>query len=191
MLNMDGTIHYPPAMHQPLSQPPHGFVPLAPGTPIDKAIHTVSSKTDAKIVSSRGWVIGKIVLGGLSIVSGLLVIGIAAGLVAAQSPYPTASGYLDAALALPPAVLAVAWQVAEFITRCVRRNRGIHPGAHVGVHLVVWLAGAVAGGLIASEFAFDDEFNYWWFDTSSNDTTGYALYLDLEEALTVCLWPLV
>lgn len=41
---------------------------------------------------------------------------------------------------LAPAGFSIGWQLAEFITLGVRKDRGIYPGAHVGIHLCVWLA---------------------------------------------------
>ncbi|CAK7206655.1 hypothetical protein SEUCBS139899_009459 [Sporothrix eucalyptigena] len=98
-------------------------------------------------------------------------------------------------MGFPPGILAILWPAAEIITLAVRRNRGIHPGAHVGMHLVIWLTGTAAGGLIAADYALDAEFTYWWLDdygpASDRQTAGYALYLSIELALTICLWPLV
>lgn len=194
-----------------MQQPPHGFVPIPPGTPvqtpIDKPMYGggVGGEVrtpDSKVVSSRGWTLAKLGLGGLGIIFGLVNVGLGAGIVEAQRPYPADYGYFDAALALPPAVFSVIWNAAEIVVFVLRARdphgqRGIHPGANVGVHLIIWTVGAAAGGLIADNYAFDSLFDYWWYYDSIGDspvadrTQGYAKYMTFQLALAVCLWPLV
>jgi len=44
------------------------------------------------------------------------------------------------------AVVAMLWNVAEFITLCINR-KGIHPGAHIGLDLLLSAALISAGGI--------------------------------------------
>ncbi|KIH91040.1 hypothetical protein SPBR_01702 [Sporothrix brasiliensis 5110] len=169
-------------------QASQGFLPLEPVAPSNKDV-------SHKIVSGRKWFFAKAALEGLSIVTGIVVSAVSGAVVVAQMPYPDLNGYLDAGLSFPPGILAILWPVAELVTLVVRRNRGIHPGAHVGMHLVIWLTGTVAGGLIASEYAFDSIFTYWPMSdyrlSVAEKTKGYAHYVTMELVLCICLWPLV
>ncbi|KAH8888712.1 hypothetical protein GQ53DRAFT_229253 [Thozetella sp. PMI_491] len=50
--------------------------------------------------------------------------------------------------ATPPALAAILWDKIEFLTLCIRRGRGVHPGAHVAVELILWLGCSGMGALI-------------------------------------------
>lgn len=63
-------------------------------------------------------------------------------------------------------VLALIWDLAEFITRFVRKFKaGIHPGAHVALTLILWLAAGVAGGLEGALLGMEYRNDCYDFDT--------------------------
>lgn len=49
---------------------------------------------------------------------------------------------------VPISGFLIIWNLAEFITACARKGRGIHPGAHVAVQLLAWLALGIDAGLV-------------------------------------------
>lgn len=72
--------------------------------------------------------------------------------------------------------MSLLWQIAEFITLCVRRKyMGIHPGAHVGVHLILWLACVVLIGIGGTVVYYDiSDYDY-------RDNYYYSSYYDDED----------
>ncbi|CAK7222530.1 hypothetical protein SEUCBS140593_004930 [Sporothrix eucalyptigena] len=179
-----------PQQSFPQQPPPQGFIPLAQVAPSSN-----TKDVSGKVVSSRGWYVGKIALEWLSVMTGILVIGLNAAMLVMQEAHAVGSGYVDASLGFPAGILAVLWSVSEFVTLCVRRNRGIHPGAHVGMHLIIWGLAAVCASFIAWDCAIDSTYSYWWFASVPTDTADdkrtYALFRRIENALAICMWPLV
>ncbi|KLU81758.1 hypothetical protein MAPG_00839 [Magnaporthiopsis poae ATCC 64411] len=99
-----------------------------------------------KVVASRGWYIAKLVLGSFIVVFDIILIAISAAYLNIY-PYYSASVYFS--IVFSPALVSLGWQIAEFITVCVHKDRrGIHPGAHVGLHLLLWLSFASTVGLL-------------------------------------------
>jgi hypothetical protein len=86
--------------------------------------------------------------------------------------------------------LAGSWQIAEYITLCVRRNRGIHPGAHVALHLLIWLGAATAVGFLTTFAVVDNaDAPYSWDSYYGNSM--YTDYLALEDALAAFMYILM
>jgi len=85
--------------------------------------------------------------------------------------------------------------VAEFITLCVRRDRGIHPGAHVGLHLVIWLGAATCAGFLTAITISDSICGSYCRRSlglgSSVSESLYDQYLGLEAALTAFVYILL
>ena len=76
--------------------------------------------------------------------------------------------------------MSLAWQIAEFITVCVRRNYiGIHPGAHVGVHLILWLALCALIGITGAIVHYDLG-DYKYLQEYINDDDYYSSYYDYD-----------
>ncbi|KAF2095447.1 hypothetical protein NA57DRAFT_79172 [Rhizodiscina lignyota] len=78
------------------------------------------------------------------------------------------------------ASLAIAWNVSEFITLCVRsvRRGGIHPGSHVALDLILWM-GFLASGL--TEILID----FW---TGASLGLCGILYVDAILHFTLFVW---
>ncbi|ROT36673.1 hypothetical protein SODALDRAFT_401571 [Sodiomyces alkalinus F11] len=116
----------------------------------------------------KGWHVTKIVFRSLDLAFSIIVLALAIYVVIVFGDL------LAIVLISPPAILAIIWETAEFITLCARGGRvGIHPGAHVGLHLIIWLAWCVAVGFIATRFAL---FGYY-------DVTGYGSVIDTQAAI--------
>lgn len=145
-----------------------------------------------KIVSSRGFYIAKIVMGCLILAFDVVVFGLSGG-IAANYFY---GGYYGLVFTLPVAILSFLWQVAEFITLCVQKQRGIHPGAHVGMHLIIWLGAAASVGLMSAVIYFEDYsyYNSYYDDyySSGSRHSIYMLYKALVAFMALLLYvPLI
>ncbi|KAM0806533.1 hypothetical protein AB5N19_06869 [Seiridium cardinale] len=106
---------------------------------------------------SRPWQITKIVFHSLSIVFSIIVLGISIALVVD----PDVNQSYQIIWVAPQAGIALIWSIAELITICARRGRGIHPGAQVALHLLLWLGFLVAVGLTSWLVAFAQECDYY------------------------------
>ena len=81
--------------------------------------------------------------------------------------------------------MSLCWQIAEFITVCVRRNyMGIHPGAHVGVHLILWLALCALIGITGAIVHYDLR-DYQDLVDYVNDDDYYSSYYGYDDLSTV------
>ncbi|KAI1499727.1 hypothetical protein F5X99DRAFT_410771 [Biscogniauxia marginata] len=85
--------------------------------------------------NQRKWDVAKIVLRAISMAVAVIVICLVIAINFAGSRYTS----VNASFGIT--VITVAWDTAEFIVICVRRDksRGIKAEAHVGVDLVLWL----------------------------------------------------
>jgi len=135
-----------------------------------------------KVVSSRGWYITKIVFGAFIITSDIIIFGVGGGL---ASAYYDWNGLLYILIVFPVAFVSLCWQISEFITLCVHRNRGIHPGAHVGMHLVLWLGFAGTAGVMTTLAVYDQsDFDSGYYDDFyDNVPSDFGSYLSLAFAL--------
>jgi len=170
----------PMPMSMPIGAPPGAAYPVAPVTHV-------------KVVSGRGWYNAKIVLGSLSLTTAVIILALGGAL---ANNFPSSDyAWYDLILGYCPAILAFGWQTAEFITLCVRRNRGIHPGAHVGLHLVIWLASAVAAGFITAITISNSSCGSYCRRTfgfsSSSFESLYNQYMGMEAALTAFVYILL
>jgi len=145
--------------------------------------------------TTPAWHIAKLVLGGVAIVSSIILIALAA------STWGVSEGYaFELVYIVPVAGVALCWQIAEFITLGARGGlsryknslgRGIHPGAHVGMHLVLWMGFAVDLGIEAftayylDEYVFDsDPTSYGSSYYNAYSWLAGAQYRDITRSLT-------
>ncbi|KAL2756390.1 hypothetical protein ACRALDRAFT_1081731 [Sodiomyces alcalophilus JCM 7366] len=97
----------------------------------------------------KNWHVTKIVFRSFDLVFSIVVLGLAIYVILDMDDG------LTMALCSPPAIAAIIWEVAEFITLCARGGRvGIHPGAHVALHLLIWLVWAISLGFEATSLYF-------------------------------------
>ncbi|KAK0648339.1 hypothetical protein B0T16DRAFT_326346 [Cercophora newfieldiana] len=67
---------------------------------------------------------------------------------------------------------SIAWQLFEFIARCLRRDgRGIYPGVHVGVHICLVLACVATTGYVCFWVSQGDR---WRFVEVHGEQTAYS-----------------
>ncbi|KAI6592771.1 hypothetical protein MCOR04_003452 [Pyricularia oryzae] len=140
----------------------------------------------SKVVSSKKSFLFKSAIGITIILMDIIIIGVAAGnlnstrYAFASSYYYYYSPFWTFIFIIPPAILSFVWQVAEFITLAVRKDRGIHPGAHVGLHLVLWLGYIVGATYAGLEVQSLDRYNREPY--RSNRYYGSRYNYDNEEA---------
>ncbi|KAI2611917.1 hypothetical protein GGR54DRAFT_334844 [Hypoxylon sp. NC1633] len=118
---------------------------------------------------ARAWILIRVVLTSLSIISCIIVLGTSIRL----ATDPAIQSYI-AVWTAPQAGVALLWSAAELITRYVSSEdrRGIHPGALVAVHLLLWLSFGAGVGLTAYILAFGLAF------VNSDDRNKYPEYYD-------------
>lgn len=99
------------------------------------------------------WLVTKLVLTSLSIISCIIVLGISIAL----AVDPTVQSYI-AVWTAPQAGAALLWSATDLVTSCAQRpksnRRTIHPGAHVAVQLLLWLGFGAGLGLTAHILKF-------------------------------------
>jgi uncharacterized membrane protein len=84
----------------------------------------------------------------------------------------------------PVTIVAILWDVAEFITLCACGKRhgattalGIHPGAHVGVDLLLWLSAAIATVVSAMAVVYiNSEIRYCEEEMAEDRSSRYTYY---------------
>lgn len=93
------------------------------------------------------WYVSKLILRAFSIVLSAAIIGIT---VHTTLKYSRDFAWVPDLIyfTLPISGFLILWDLAEFVTACARKGRGIHPGAHVGVQLLAWLALGIDAGLV-------------------------------------------
>ncbi|KAM0343379.1 hypothetical protein ACHAPU_008557 [Fusarium lateritium] len=111
--------------------------------------------TPPRVAEAKGWMITKLALHGISIVTCIIGLGLTGALRSVETLGLIALG------ACPIFVFALAWSIAEIATRFARKwKAGIHPGAHVAVSLLIWLGAAVVGGLESTLSSYYSSFDY-------------------------------
>ncbi|KAL8297333.1 hypothetical protein RB597_006432 [Gaeumannomyces tritici] len=101
-----------------------------------------------KVVASKGWYIAKLTLGSCIALFDIILIALSAAYMNLWTGY-NGSGNSYFILVFIPAIVSLGWQIAEFITVGVHKDRrGIHPGAHVALHLLLWLTFAMTVTLL-------------------------------------------
>ncbi|TLS24378.1 hypothetical protein PpBr36_09041 [Pyricularia pennisetigena] len=128
-----------------------------------------------KVVSSKKSFMLKSATGVAILIMDIILIGVAAGSLSAPGVYTWYyyfSPFYNFVFCVPTAILSFGWQVAEFITVAVRKDRGIHPGAHVGMHLVIWLSYIVAAVYSGFEVQRLDHYNRYPYDGYRSSRTA-------------------
>lgn len=116
-----------------------------------------------KVVASKGWYIAKLTLGSCIIVFDIVLIALSAAYLNMWYTFTVGSYF---ALVFSPAIVSLGWQIAEFITVCVHKDRrGIHPGAHVALHLLLWLSFAITAVLLGFLVSYRSYRRYGSYNT--------------------------
>ncbi|TLD29124.1 hypothetical protein PspLS_04234 [Pyricularia sp. CBS 133598] len=131
----------------------------------------------SKVVSSKKSFMLKSAIGVAILIMDIILVGVAAG--NWTSPrnyywYHSFSAFYTFVFCVPTAILSFIWQVSEFITVAVRKDRGIHPGAHVGMHLVIWLAFIVSATYSGFEVQWLNHYNRHPYDGYYGSRTSAA-----------------
>ncbi|KAF4459927.1 wnt and FGF inhibitory regulator domain-containing [Fusarium albosuccineum] len=166
---------------QQFQQPPQGFqqYPQSYGQPFAPYQQQPAQQWPPQIPERKAWMITKLALHGADIVTCIVGLGLTFSLIKSGVLGLVALG------ACPLLFLALIWDVAEFITRFVRKwQSGIHPGAHVGLSLFIWLGAAIVGGLeltfaavadaddFESGYSYDSDCYSSRYDSSYGTTTS-------------------
>ncbi|KAF5020161.1 hypothetical protein F66182_7801 [Fusarium sp. NRRL 66182] len=149
--------------------------------------------TPPRVAESKAWMITKLTLHGLDILTCIIGLGLTIAL--------TRVGLLGlvALGACPLFVVALVWDIAELITRKVRKfEAGIHPGAHVAISLLIWLGAGALGGLESTLSAYtfdyldrdceyDSEEQTYECTTTDKYTSKRAMFIALS-VMTCMVW---
>ncbi|KAJ4252947.1 hypothetical protein NW762_010856 [Fusarium torreyae] len=144
--------------------------------------------TPPRVPEKKAWMITKMVLHGLDIITCIVGLGITGALQKVDLLG------LVALASCPLLVVAMIWDIAEFATRFGRKwKAGIHPGAHVALSLLIWLGAAVVGGIestISAAYSWDDLDESCSYDPDArtydcNTTDTYSSKRPLFIALSV------
>ncbi|CAJ0550253.1 Ff.00g101830.m01.CDS01 [Fusarium sp. VM40] len=132
--------------------PPYAPYPQPAGT---AATGANQQWAPPRVEEPKAWMITKLTLHGLNILSCVIGLGLTGALRSVQTLGLIALG------ACPIFVVAMIWSIAEILTRFGRKwKAGIHPGAHVAVSLLIWLGAAVVGGLESTLSSYYSSFDY-------------------------------
>lgn len=157
----------------------------------------VVQQQPATVPFNRRWHIAKIVTRGWSALLACLVIILAITLTIELQKIadmdvstPHITYYFVWLTSLVQSIFVLFWDVAEFITLCIRRKRngrGIHPAAHVAVDLILWLSLLISWSIFCGILSYESRYSY---DYNSGyiieDEYSYTIY-NLTLAIVVFL----
>ncbi|KAH7170653.1 hypothetical protein EDB81DRAFT_174700 [Dactylonectria macrodidyma] len=133
-------------------------------------------------ISSNGMYATKLVLRIFSMISAIVLIGISASVAVSWD-------YVALVILVPPAGVALIWDVAESICLCARRgHRGIHPGAIVGVDLILWLGYIVAVVFFGIIWGANGDYYYSYYYSSSTNYRALIGFGAVEVILHITLF---
>lgn len=168
----------PPEKPAPVQFNPQAQYPQYQQMPMQQPIYQPYPSNNDVPRPSKTWNVSKVVLGSFLIVFDIILIAMGAAMIPmTYSYYSWQFLYIIVACV---ASVSLLWQIAEFITLCVRRKyMGIHPGAHVGVHLILWLACVVLIGIGGTVVYYDID------DYENRDSYYYSSYYDDDDPASI------